>query len=83
MKKEINIMQTIIKLFTREEIEKNTGVDFLDNYCGNFCNDVAVFWFVDDPYTTDFDTEEDKKINEYLIHNGANINERVLIDITW
>ena len=69
----------IIKMFNAIEIEKETGIDVLDIYWGNFCNDVAIPWYIEE----DEDNEDYKKINNYLLTHGANLNEKVWIDITW
>ena len=68
----------IVKMFNAIEIQKETNVDVLDIYCGNFCNDVAIPWWIDEEEDEDY-----KKIDNYLLTHGANLGEKVWIDVTW
>lgn len=83
----------VYKVFKREEIENALekaglpGDSFWDCLGDNFCNDVAVSWWVESPYEDDPEYEELEKsrkiINEYMISQGCSIDETVYIDITW
>ena len=78
MKREV-INMKIVKMFDKDEIEKETGIDVLEVYWGNFCNDVAVPWWIED----DEENEDYEKINSYLLAHGATIGEKVWIDVAW
>lgn len=72
----------IIKLFDWIDIERETGiniVDYFHEHGQNLCNDIAVAWFVEDGIIN----TEHHRIDQYLIHNGCVIGEKVLIEISW
>ncbi len=69
----------IVKMFNSIEIQKETGINVLDIYNDNFCNDVAIPWWIGN---IEYD-EDYKKIDNYLLAHGANPNEKVWIDVTW
>ena len=77
----------IVKMFERQEIDKELNIDFLDycNYnCISFCNDVAIPWFVEHPSEyNDYNDETFIKINDYFLNHGAYPEEDVWIDVTW
>lgn len=92
------------KVFERDEINKamedaGLATSFLEHLDGNFCNDVAVHWYVETISDEDVQSalEEDKEsgdnygqylreskvINEYLLSQGCKEDEMVYIDVTW
>ena len=69
----------IVKMFDAIEIQKETDIDVLEIYNGNFCNDVAIPWWIGN----NEDDENYKKIDSYLLAHGASLGEKVWIDVTW
>ena len=70
----------IVKMFNAIEIQEETGIDVLDIYWGDFCNDVAIPWYVHDD---DEENDDREKIDNYLLAHGATLGEKVWIDVTW
>ena len=68
-----------VKMFNAIKIQKETNIDVLDVYYGNLCNEVAIPWWIEE----DEEDENYKKINNYLLTHGANLGEKVWIDVTW
>lgn len=80
------------KVFEREEIQdalEKAGIpgDSFWDCIGNYCNDVAIFWWVGSPDEDASEYEELEKlrktINEYMISQGCSIDEAVYIDVSW
>ena len=69
-----------VKMFDANEIEEATGIDVLDIYWGNFCNDTAIPWHIDEE---DNFNEDYEKIDNYFMAHGAVLGEKVWIDVTW
>ena len=76
----------IYKVFDREDIDRAIDYNFLENYGSNFCNDVAVPWWIenDDEYEEDPEYYNFREaVNNYLISQGCTCGEKVYIDVTW
>ena len=79
------------KIFEAKELEealeeKGLDGDMLFDLFNNFCNDVAVHWWVELPSITPEDSVYEKAINivnEYMINQGCASDEKVYIDVTW
>ena len=75
----------IVKLFDASEINEATGINLYDviDIPGNDC---AIFWWVDLEEIDEADSEYAMNrniITNYLISQGAEEGEKVLVDITW
>lgn len=87
------------KVFEKDEMVEilkkgNAEVtDFYEYISGNFCNDVAVHWYVEKITDEEIAEEEDpdwiwllkgrKIINDYLLSIGCKEDELVYVDVTW
>ena len=73
----------MVKMFTREEIQKAINdIDVLKALYYYGGNDVAFYHYINDP-KEDFLNDDEKKLTEYLIQQGCQIDEKIWIDVTW
>lgn len=71
----------LIKMFDRQEIENNTGINNLLDYIGyEGSNDVATRFWVESSEEAE---PEFKLLNDYFLEHGCQPDEVVYIDVTW
>lgn len=75
-------MFKMMKVFDCQSMSKDVRDVFFSRQEGG-CNDCYVAWTVQPYYTEDGRNEEYCKVDEWLIQNGADTDEVVLINHWW
>lgn len=73
----------IVKMFAREDFPVELWEDIVSFLEEEIYNDSAIKWIVQNPNELTDEIETGERINEFLISQGANINEKVYIDLSW